>query len=150
MKWNVLPLPSEDCRDNDPPDEFDLLADDREAHSAALHLIARLQRLEHLEDLAVELGRDTGAVIPDREGVMRAEIGGSHLDAARGLVMVLDGVADQVHQYLLQWHAGDPDRGEAGSDAHLEAFGPSQHHQDIVDDDLPGNDLGAAGFAANS
>src|ERR1019366_5024936 len=55
-------------------EDLDVLAHHGEPHSAALHLIPGLERLEHLENLVMELRRDAGAVVLDREGVVRAAV----------------------------------------------------------------------------
>ena len=50
---------------------LDDLLDERETDAGALDLVARLERLEDAPDPVVELGRDAGAVVADRELVER-------------------------------------------------------------------------------
>ena len=51
------------------PGHFDIFAHHGEPHTAAFHLVAGFQGLEHLENLVVELRRDAGAIVLDRKGV---------------------------------------------------------------------------------
>src|ERR1700704_851867 len=103
-------------------EDFDILAHHCEPHAAAFHPISGLQSLEHLENLIMEPRRNARAVVLHREGVIRPTVLRRHLDAPFIPVVMLDGVADEVHQNLLKRHPGHGDPGEAGTYLHGEAL----------------------------
>src|SRR5688572_24107650 len=84
---------------------FQDLRDQRQPYAAALDLVPWLERGEDPEDLVLELGRDTGTVVGHREPGMawRGRVG--NLDCPGTLVVVLDGVHDQVLEDTLELFA---------------------------------------------
>src|SRR5215475_11267168 len=81
---------------------LDDLADHRQADAGALDLVAALQGLEQAPDLVGELARDADAVVGDRELPAPAAAPGGHGDRELAAGVVLDRVADQVEQDLLE------------------------------------------------
>src|SRR5262245_28544226 len=84
---------------------LDDLADHRQPDARALDLVASLERLEQAPDLVGELGGDPDAVIGDRQLPAPAIALGGDRDLQRAIGVVLDGVADQVEQDLLELDA---------------------------------------------
>src|SRR5512138_624719 len=77
-------------------------AHDGQAHAATLNLIARLQRLKHLEHAFRVLRRYALAVVRDGKHVVVALLHARDDDAALRPRVVLDRIADQVAQHLLE------------------------------------------------
>src|SRR5581483_11404652 len=82
---------------------FDDLLHEGEADARALHLVARLQRLEDDEHLLVIARRDARPVVLDAEEPAVPRVLGADAHAAGVLaVVVLDGVADEVEKDLVE------------------------------------------------
>src|SRR5262245_6273373 len=71
------------------------LLHEREAHPAPLHRVTRRERLEHLKDPLVELRRNAGAVVRDRELPLVAGVAPLHPDATGLAVVVLDRISHE-------------------------------------------------------
>ena len=85
---------------------LDELANDRQTDAGAFDLVARRERLEDLPDPLVELRRDARAVVGDREvNDVALVVGARPSRVASTRAAVLDRVADEVHEHLLQRHA---------------------------------------------
>src|SRR5512139_1313141 len=82
--------------------ELDDLLDQRQSHASVLLLIARREHLKQLENALVMPRLDAGAVVGDAELPGVAGVGAGDADASLGLVAMLDRVADQVLENLLQ------------------------------------------------
>ncbi len=108
----MLPRPSVDSSLTSPPAIIDMLAHHGQAHPAAFHLVPGLEGLEHLEDLFVVLGRNPGTVVLDAEATTLRPDLRRKLQCGRLLVVMLDGVRDQIDENLLQRHAENLDAGE--------------------------------------
>src|ERR1700677_4191396 len=93
-------------------EEFDVFAHHRKSHAAAFHLVSGTEGLKHFKYLLVEPGGDTGTVVFDGERVIGAAIFDAYLNAPLLLIVMLDRVADQVHQDLLQRHGPNVNGGE--------------------------------------
>ena len=67
-------------------------------------MLARLGResLKYPEYAVLGIQRNPGAVICHREYAITADIRNSDIDAPRGQIMVLDGVADEIAQHALE------------------------------------------------
>src|SRR6185295_11263379 len=77
----------------------------------------------------------------DREGIVAAEILAIDFDAAGLLVVMLDGVADQIHENLLQRHPTHLDVGENWTNQYDKAFGRGEQLEDVVQQKVTGNEL---------
>src|SRR5580698_9404860 len=84
------------------PSPLDDLLDEREAHAAPLDGVARLERREHPEDLVVVVLRNSGPVVLHDEFDVVAVSASEDLNPPVGAVVMLDRVADQVPQHLMQ------------------------------------------------
>src|SRR5581483_11779182 len=85
---------------------LDDLLDDGEAHAgAAAELVAIVQALEQAEHPLAVLRVDADAVVADVERRRRAAAVAADLDDRPRLVVVLDGVGDQVAEELGHAHA---------------------------------------------
>src|ERR1044071_851813 len=90
---------------------FGDLADYRQADAGALDFVAALEGLEQPPDLVGELGRDADAVVGDRDLPAPGVALRGQRDRHRAFSVVLDRVAHQVEQDLLEL---DPRRAQLG------------------------------------
>src|SRR4051812_43414541 len=81
---------------------FDILLHEREPDAGALDFVARLQRLEDLPDAVLELPRDPGAVVLDRELEELAIVPCGDTDRGIPTPRMLDRVGDEVQEHLLK------------------------------------------------
>src|SRR5262245_47396176 len=81
---------------------FDNLLADRQADAGARILVAGVQPLENLEVWLPELRLDADSIGADREVPLGPVLSGPDVDARGRLATILDGVADQVLEYLDQ------------------------------------------------
>src|SRR6202008_3231581 len=91
---------------------LDDLLDDGEARTRpAPELVPPVEALEDAEDGLVVLGRDADAVVPHVEDGRSAvaPVPGADLDPLLRLVVVLDGVGDEVVEHLAHPHPVAPD-----------------------------------------
>ena len=105
-----LPLKLENCastrRRRLEPDAaalpLDDAAHDRQSHAATLDLIAGFQCLKHLEYALRILRRYTLAIVRDGEDVVVSLLLAGDDDAALRPRVMLDGIADEIPEYLLE------------------------------------------------
>jgi hypothetical protein len=81
---------------------FDNFLNQREAHAAAFHSVSRFQRLEHSEDLVVVRLRNARPVVLHNEFDMVTMIARRNLNPAIRPIVMLDRIADQVAQHLIE------------------------------------------------
>src|SRR5688572_64658 len=84
---------------------FDDLAHDAQADARPFHDVPWFEGLEDHPDALVKLGGDAGAVVGHRKLEELAGVRHPHHDFRLRAFAVLERVADQVHEHLLQRHA---------------------------------------------
>src|SRR5690606_30324319 len=77
-------------------------AHDRQSHAAALHLVARLERLEHLEHALRVFLRYAFAVVGDGEDVVIVMLLAGDHDPAFGSRVMRYRIADEIAEHLLE------------------------------------------------
>ncbi len=110
-KLGVQPRAASPCLDD--------LANYGKPDPGALDLVTCRQRLKDLPDSLTMLRRDARTIIGDRELKPPIEILHGNLDPSPGTLVVLYRVPDEVHEYLLEWHALRHDCRHAGPDDDL-------------------------------
>src|SRR5262245_42792050 len=113
---------------------FDDLADDRQADAGALDLVAALERLEQAPDLVGELAGDADAIVGDRELPAPARAARADGDRELALGVVLDRVADQVHEDLLELDARGPELGQRRRDLEVSGGRGREQLPDLGDE----------------
>ena len=78
------------------------LCHDCQSHAAGLQLVARFDRLEHLEHALVQLGGNARAIIRDFQLPATRPGLPSHVDPGGLGVMMLGRIADQIHDRDLE------------------------------------------------
>ena len=120
-----------------------MFAHHSQSHAAAFDLVPWFEGLKHSENLLVVLRRDSRTVVFDTKTEHGAKVLDGNFDFSRVLVMVLDGVGDQVNQNLLQRHTENLDARENGGSRDKKAFWRRKQPHDVLHQDC-------AGFAAKS
>ena len=128
---------------------FDTFADDSEAHTATFDLISGLESLEHFEDEFVELRGDARAVVGDGELMKVSAILQTQFNASVVVVVMFDGVANQVHEDLLQRHARDKNGSKSGAYGYVEVS-DGKHGQGVSDQVAAQQQFAGAGIGLAS
>src|SRR4030095_1702455 len=98
-------------------------SDQGEAHAAALERGIGGEALEHLEHAFAVSGCDPGPIMYDFEERVGAVHATAHRDASALLVVMLDGIADQVEKHAFERTLHGLQRGHRTLDANLETAG---------------------------